>query len=539
MKGIIDRQRSNIERGFTIMKKIMSILLVLTLVFSMVGCTSKEKTDKSEQTTETKTETTAETTPTEGAAESASGEIYNMVMEIVNYGYDDADIKLVEDELNKITEPAIGVHVTFLTVPIMNMGTKLELMVAGGEQMDLVQTGLLTTPNNLAASGLLTPLTKYLAESDTLTKLAGDLLKASTINGEIYAYPANLYPGGAVSFMYDADLAAQYNIKIPEKISSVSDLENIFEQVKTSGMPQYATSFGDGANMEWALGADYEDMGDSFNVSYGVVMGKGEANKVVNWYASEEYKQQCALKKTWFDNGYAVPDSISNGYTVSDSLTQGAIFGYMTLLGTGQNVAYWSAQSGKNLASVPLDIVKISASGVVNLSWGISSNCEKPEKVIDFLELLYTNADVANLISYGIKDKHYVTQENSKIIKYAEGKDAMTNGYGSFIGPFGDSTQIYFREPLTDEFVNSITDYGTSKAQVSKYMGYTFDTKNVQTELTAVSSVITQYAPSLACGIVDPDTTLPEFIQALNDAGMDKIVQENQTQLDAWLATQK
>ena len=520
------------------MKKMMSLLLVLMMVFSLVGCGNQAKEDSASQNAEaTKAPTAA---PTQGSTEQgnesaaqSSGEIYNMVMEIVNYGYDDKDIQMVEDEVNKITEASIGVHVSFLTVPIADMGTKLELMVAGGEQMDLVQTGLLTTPNNLSTEGLLLPLTNYL--TDNLKNMAGDLLKASTVNGEVYAYPGNLYPGAVVSLLYDTDLAKQYNIQVPERITSNEDMDKIFDQVKQSGMSQYAISLGDGVNSEWNNGVDYDDMGDSAYLSYGVVMGNDTTNTVVDWYESDAYKQQLAVRRAWFEKGYAVPDSISNGYTTHDSMSQGTVFSFITTVGTGASVAYWSAQTGKKLAAIPITDVKITGSGTINLSWGISSNCTNPKKVVEFLELLYTNSELSNLISYGVEGTHYVTREGSRIIQYPEGTDATSVGYGSFIGPFGDSTKIYYREPLTDDFVKSIDNYGLAKAKVSRYLGYTFDTAPVQSELTAVNAVISQYGPSLACGIVDPAKTLPEFQDALKKAGMDKVVAENQKQLNAWL----
>jgi putative aldouronate transport system substrate-binding protein len=41
---------------------------------------------------------------------------------------------------------------------------------------------------------------------------------------------------------------------------------------------------------------------------------------------------------------------------------------------------------------------------------------------------------------------------------------------------------------------------------------------------------------ALNTGSVDPDVFLPEFIEKLNSAGMDKIIAAKQEQLDAWLA---
>ena len=149
---------------------------------------------------------------------------------------------------------------------------------------------------------------------------------------------------------------------------------------------------------------------------------------------------------------------------------------------------------------------------------------------------MYTNLDVINLLNMGIEGKHYVTRENSRIVDYPEGVDGGSVGYGHFIGTYGDLTDAYFRAPLTDEFVENLSDFSVDNAKVSRFMGYTFDTSNVTSEVTAVSAEIGKYAPALNCGTVDPETTIPKFLDALEAAGMSKIIEENQKQLDAWLA---
>lgn len=517
------------------MKKIITMLLITAMIFSLGACGDKEDT-RSEKEVSSNKETSAEAQKSEDANDSegeATQEIVDVVMEVINFGYDDQDLQVVEDAINEISEAKIGVHVTLLTVPIQNMATKLELMVAGDEQMDIVQTGLLTTPNRLAASGLLLPMNDYLSEE--MQSLAGDLLKASTIDGEIYAYPASLYPGTAVSLLYDKDLADQYGIDMPEKINSPEDMEKIFQQVKDSGMEQFPISAGDGVNTEYVFGATYEDLGDSSFISYGAVLNSDESDEVVNWYESDTYEQQSDYKYSWYEKGYLLPDSISNGYTVIDSMKQGTIFSFVTPIGVGSSAGYWGAQTGKNLAAVPISEVRITASGTINLSYGIAANCENPGKATEFLGLLYTDPQVANLFNNGIEGRHYVTTEGSRIIKYPEGKDGSNVGYGSFIGPIGNASLLYFKEPFTDEFVNNIDRYGLKEAKVSKYMGYIFDTKAVQSEIASVNAVISQYSPSLSCGIVSPDSLLPEFLEGLKDAGIESVIAENQAQLNAWL----
>jgi putative aldouronate transport system substrate-binding protein len=54
-----------------------------------------------------------------------------------------------------------------------------------------------------------------------------------------------------------------------------------------------------------------------------------------------------------------------------------------------------------------------------------------------------------------------------------------------------------------------------------------------------VTAVVGQYAPALDCGTVDPEEMVPQFLQALENVGMNDIIAENQKQLDAWLAEQE
>ena len=469
----------------------------------------------------------------------AESDVYDMNMEIITFGFDDADLGEVEAAVNEISVPEIGVRVHFVTCPIGEMMTKLSLLAASNEKIDLVQSGLLTTPNNLASQGLIMPMTEYLSQA--MIDKAGVLINAGKLGDDIYAYPGTLYAGTIAELLYDKDLAEEYNIEIPEKLSTEEDYDAFFSQVKESGMPVYAMSLGDGQAAELNFGTIFDSLGDGSSISYGCVMDVENGTTVENWFATKEYEETCRLHREWFEKGYVVPDSISNGYTTFDTMAQGQIFSFNAPLNSGSNLAYWASQTGKNLGAIPMGegVYRIDSGTVLNTAWSISSTCENPQKTADFLELMYTNLDVINLLNVGIEGKHYVTRENSRIVDYPEGVDGGSVGYGHFIGTYGDLTDAYFRAPLTDEFVENLSDFGVENARVSNLMGYTFDTSNVTAEVTAVTAEIGKYAPALNCGTVDVDSTLPKFLDALEAAGMSKIIEENQRQLDEWLAAQE
>ena len=466
----------------------------------------------------------------------AAEDVYDMNMEIITYGFDDVDLQEVEDAVNEISVPEIGVRVHFVTVAISEMMTKLPLLAASNEKMDLVQSGLLTTPSILASQGLIQPMTDYL--SDAMKEKAGVMLHAGMIGDDIYAYPGTLYSSGCALFLYDKALAEEYNIEIPEILTTPEDYDKLFSQIVESGMPQYAVSMGDGVAAEMSYGNIFDTLGDSTYIANGCVLDVENGTTVENWYATDEYKQNCEMHRDWFEKGYALPDSISNGYAVFDSMMQGQVFGFFGRCSAGSNVAYWSAQTGKELGSIPIGTGEylLDTASTMNTAWSISSSSENPQKTADFLELMYNNLDITNLMDLGIEGKHYVVNEGSHIVDYPEGVDAGSVGYGHTIGTYGDQKGAYFRAPLTDEFVDNLDLWGPENAKVSRFMGYNFDTSSVSSEITAVIAEIGKYGPALNVGTVDTEEMLPTFLDALEAAGMSKIIEENQRQLDEWLA---
>ena len=208
----------------------------------------------------------------------------------------------------------------------------------------------------------------------------------------------------------------------------------------------------------------------------------------------------------------------------------------------GENVNYKAgletqlkAETGYDMTVVNLYPADTSTSTVQTLQYCIAQNSEHPDKAIQFLNLLYTNADVANLLAWGIEGKHYVKTEDGHIT-FPEGVDATNSGYNlvqgwlvgnQFITDVWEGDDLDVWEKM-DEFNKSAT--------VSKAMGFTFDNAPVKTEYAACSAVLTQYRVALECGAMDPDQTLKEFNDALYAAGLQKIMDEKQKQLDEWAA---
>ena len=71
----------------------------------------------------------------------------------------------------------------------------------------------------------------------------------------------------------------------------------------------------------------------------------------------------------------------------------------------------------------------------------------------------------------------------------------------------------------------------------SPALGFSFDAANVSDEISACSAVVDQYINSLLLALGDTDALYSEFLAALEKAGIDDVIAEKQSQLNAWLET--
>ena len=146
---------------------------------------------------------------------------------------------------------------------------------------------------------------------------------------------------------------------------------------------------------------------------------------------------------------------------------------------------------------------------------------------------MYTNKEIANLLTWGIEGRDYVVKDG--IAAYPDGVTASNVKYHTSDFLYGNQFLVYpWKGSPAD--LREQQKAALDAAGISKYLGFTCDTSSITNELTVLGNVISEYAPGLESGTTD---NYNEFIKALKKAGVDKVVAEYQSQLDAWLADKK
>ncbi|MFD0693519.1 ABC transporter substrate-binding protein [Paenibacillus sp. GCM10027628] len=457
---------------------------------------------------------------------------YELSMAFITFG-NLPDINLVQDEINKITKAKINATVKLTPVNISAWNQQINLMLAGSEKLDLIVSSSFFNYNSQVAKGQLLPLDDLIDKHGKGIKevVEKEYLDGAKIGGKIYGVPSMRDIAADFGFVMRKDLVDKYHIDLSQ-IKTFSDLEPVFKTIRDNE-PGVAPAVQQTQNQtiaEIMLGASFDTLGDSF----GVLPGMDNGLKVTNMYESKEYADALALIRKWYQAGYILKDIATSQETGQNLVKSDKAFGYVANLKPGFEVQE-SRATGKEMVAVRLTKPVTMTGGITGFMMSISKNSGNPEKAMQFMNLMYADPAIVNLIDNGIEGKHYV-KKSDQMIAMPDG--VQETGYLFNQWELGNNFLAKVWEGDDPQIWEKMKAFNKSAIR-SKALGFTFDAEPVKTEIAAVTNVVNQFNVGLGTGTLDPAANLPEFNAKLKSAGLDKIIAEKQKQLDAWAKARK
>ena len=447
-----------------------------------------------------------------------------------------ADWDLVEENLSNIVYDKIGAKVKLLPMTGANYQQEVNLMITSGEKLDLVNASARNTFSSDVTSNKLLGL-----DEETVRKYApdameviGDYMEATTVDGKIYGFPTIRDMASAYGLILRNDIIEKYGIDADAGLT-VEQLDDLFARIKEGEPDKYVTQpQSQGTSILESLFKTYDGLGDTM----GVLMDWGQGDLTVQNLFDTEYYEECVRKaREWNEKGYILPDASTNPDTGVAYFKTGKVASTMSLIHPGVPT------DSTNMTGIPC------STAIVNPAFGntqtvgaviqsIPVSCKNPEKVLEFVNLLYSDAEVYNALVWGIEGTHYQHVKGSeKWITYPDGVTGETSGYTlSATYAFGNRYLSYIWNTDPEDLNEKYEEFNDNAIK-SKALGFVFDTTPVKAEAAAVQAVMDEYRLPLENGVIDPDENLPKFRQALKDAGIDTVIAEKQRQLDEWAAT--
>ena len=275
-------------------------MLAVSMGMSLLsGCGGKNAVGTADNTN---SDSTADS-KTEGAID-FNEEPYEVVIENLTLGEDMPDLQKVEDAINEITLKEINCTIKLLNIHIGDHATKLALMAAGGDKVDIVTTGRTYALPNMVADGMLLPLNDLLDErGKELKEKDGDYLKANQFGDNIYAVPGVQYSFQSSGIMYNKDIADAAGIEVPEHIT-MADLEDIAAKLKEYDPNLTLLSKGTGSttsDMYFTMHYPQYKTASGLSV-YGMYDEADESYTLINTFKSEDYRKYLSECRKWYEN---------------------------------------------------------------------------------------------------------------------------------------------------------------------------------------------------------------------------------------------
>lgn len=505
---------------------VLSVLLVASLAL-FTACSSGSKASSSNNTASSSNTTSSSSAPTQ------------LTMVFLQGTSTIPDLNKVFAQMNEISQKQINVTIKVIGIAPANYAQQCRLMLTANQKIDLLMVSELPFGdwNSQVSNGQLLPLNDLISQyAPSITSQLGKFLNAGTVNKKVLAIPTLRDEAKGGGFMIRDDLVQKYHIDL-SKVKSLSDLDSVFSTLKKAniGMNIFYPSQEVSAGMDASMMIPEGDNLGSDMYFTGVLMdAKDKSLKVVDYYETPQFKSLAELVRKWYIEGYVMPSALTNAQAPTDLVKAGTLASMMYQPKPGIETQAES-QCGTKMDVISLATPVSSTATPAAFMWSIPSYSKNSVAAMKYLNLMYTNADLNNLWSYGIKGTHYIVNSDGQA-DYPSGVTAANTGFPGLGGfEFGNQLLTYTWAGQSKTLWSDMKKFNDTSIQ-SVALGFQFDTTPVKTEYAACTNVWNQYDKAINVGAVDPDKMIPEFISKLKTAGVDKIVAEKQKQLNTWAA---
>lgn len=512
-------------------KRLVSMGLALAMGISLLaGCGNEGGTsNEGDSSNNPQTENNNTNTDNEATGDVDLSEPVELVWYLVGTPQDDQET--VFAEVNKVLKEKLNTTVDFNIIDWGSYDDKMQVMIATNEPFDMCFTSDWTNPYvSNAQKNAFYPLTDLLENygQNIMEQVPESYWGATKVNGEIYGvvnYQVSARING-VSFPADTVEELGYDIS---QIDSLSDLTDYFEVVAEK-KPDMVPFLGGAGNTipvlnDFETGYLYETITGPVGVS------ADDPTKAINLLETDKFMELCKLKKEWYDKGYVRKDVAS----ITDSKAEVKTHNYAafeTGVGPGSPETE-SNNAGFTVVQAQTYPAMLSTGSIQAALTAISANCEHPERAMMVLDYLFEDKETYNMLCYGIEGTHWEKVNDYSLRVIEEG------GYNPGIAwEFGSWFNAMLLEGQAEDLWDQLKEVNAT-ALTSPTLGFVYDSTNVKTETAQVTALMDEYMPGLNAGSVDPEVVIPELNEKLKEAGIDKIMEDLNTQLETWVNSQE
>ena len=456
------------------------------------------------------------------------------------------ELKVFNEKLTK----AINAEIQIEWIEWTDWQTKYNLALAMQDgTVDLVGTAtdwLDAWPNS--KNGAFLPLSEDMLKTycpKTYASVSPEHWNLCKYDGQIYLIPEDNYAQWTNhGFLYRGDWAKEAGLT--NGVNSWEDLGTYFQYIKDN-KPDVIPWDADGSGSSYSdqmFGGWISSKTGGINIegfSAPLFFGKSTTDPYTlsTFYTEgDDLVNFAKLMKQWADAGYWREDVLNYTGDQKAELEEGLSGAQQHHTQTwkterylmeqkqpGSDVGFfWFGKESNTLVSL----------NITHGALAIAAQSDAPERALMAYDLIRNDQTFYRLFNYGIEGQQYIIDANGYMARPDTYKDDTVDGM-SFDYWWGRNDALELRSALTDwpAYDKLMEEYNAVKIDYP-YGQVVFNTDDISAELDNLSNVFRTYAPVITFGKEDdPEAYVAEFRQALKDAGIDKVMENVQAQIDA------
>ena len=507
-------------------KWLVSILMLLLIGFVVAACSNSDDPNSNGN---------SDATNNQQGDDGNSDEPEEVTLKWLVPSIDQPDQDMVWDEINKqLQEYLPNTTIEFENVSIPEYAERWQLVASGQEPVDIAWSFWSTPFVQEVEKGGYTDLTDLVAEyaPDILNEIDETILSFGEVDGKLYGIP-NWQP------MADMRVTLRTPKEYFDEYWSVEEAEEVFyarderplDQAAYDALSNYFQKLKD-AEIDFEVDPHTVDMMQQGQVISDpfVIRMQDENFEVVNKMELPEMKLFFDNMRDWNEKGFIREDVLSNPDGAKE------IWNGFHAYFPGEEL------SDPETQFVPLGEDYYITQLVHDSYTVIPSSSQNPERAIQFIELLQTEKgkEFFNLVLWGIEGEHYEVVDENRI---------ETIDYGGWMpanpgseAPYG--LTHYFTGNTLNSWETQANPEGHWEAMAelhdnawkSPLIGYKPNLDPVRTQIAQIDAIVTEYWDTLKYGTSDNYEELyNQMIQRMNDSGAQEIIDELQSQIDAYV----
>ncbi|WNS40719.1 ABC transporter substrate-binding protein [Paenibacillus sp. MMS20-IR301] len=435
-----------------------------------------------------------------------------------------------------------------------DVASRYPLLLVSGEDVDFVFAADWNYYVSEASKGAFLNLSGEMLNTYMpahMARLPAAALEAAKVNGKVFMVPTSTPDRKVNVAMFRKDIMKQAGMT---DITEMSQIEPYLAEVKRS----YPDMIPLNLESQYDLPTPYHyllaeklgwpgapvDSGDP--LSEGITFDNDDPSGKIVSMMEEPYlsaqKYAAGIMKDWYDKGYINKNPYANKVRSKDNFINGKTG---VAFGNTTDVASVLTSAKEKGIEVYLKPMLYPSGRTAQTSWinngvAVAANSKNPERTLEALDLLMEDPAYVTLAYFGIEGVNYAITSDDRL-GLPEGVTNDSNTYPPDAAGFWFVNKDLFKPMATwtDSYIGlqgKIKDYLVPVP----YLGFTFNSENIKTEVANIKNVSTQYAQPIFIGAVNNvDEAFDILDKKLKAAGIDRVKAEVEQQAAEFLAAKQ